>query len=125
VDGKVQYRRLAETALFRSGIERLLDGSKTEHIAVMCAEGEPLDCHRTILIARELVAAGAEVAHILADGSLEAHDDTIRRLMGRLRLLQPALLESPEDLVERAYAEQERRIAYVRNQGAAETGTGS
>jgi hypothetical protein len=65
------------------------------------------------------------VAHILADGLLEVHDDTIRRLMGRLRLLQPALLESPEDLVERAYAEQERRIAYVRNQDAAETGTGS
>lgn len=114
VGGRVQYRRLAENRLFRSGIERLLRGSKTERIAIMCAEGEPLDCHRTILVARELIAAGVDVAHILPDGSLEPHDASIRRLMQRLRLLQPAFFESPEALEDRVYAAQEERIAYVR-----------
>lgn len=115
IDGKVQYRRLADTRLFRMGIERLLKGSKTERIAIVCAEGEPLECHRTILVARELQAAGADVAHILPDGSLEPHAASIRRLMQRLHLLQPAFLESPEDLVERVYSKQEDRIAYVRS----------
>lgn len=117
VAGKVQYRRLAGTELFRAGIARLLEGSKTERIAVMCAEGDPLDCHRTILVARELRAAGADVAHILPDGCLEPHETSIRRLMQRLHLLQPTFLESPEALVERVYAEQEDRIAYVRTSG--------
>lgn len=115
VDDKVQYRRLAATPPFRAGVERLIEGSTRERIAIMCAEGEPLDCHRTILVARELVAAGAEVAHILPDGSLEPHAATIRRLMGRLNMLQPAFFESAEDLEDRVYAAQEDRIAYVRN----------
>lgn len=123
VGGKVQYRRLAETEGFGSALRRLLDGSVKERIAIMCAEGEPLDCHRTILVARELVAAGADVAHILPDGSLESHEATLRRLMGRLKMLQPAFFESAEGLVERVYAEQESRIAYVQAQVADDEGT--
>lgn len=117
VADKVQYRRLAATAKFQAGIDRLAEGRHRERIAVLCAEGEPLDCHRTILVARELIAAGATVSHILPDGSLEPHDATMRRLMQRLHMLQPALLESPEDLLDRVYAEQESRIAYVRSRG--------
>ncbi|MEZ4503018.1 MAG: DUF488 domain-containing protein [Dehalococcoidia bacterium] len=120
VEGRVQYRRLAESKIFQQGIKRLLEGSETQRIAVMCAEGEPLDCHRTILVARELDSAGADVAHILPDGSLEPHQASIRRLMKRLRLLQPAFFESPQGLEDRAYAEQERRIAYVRTSGETE-----
>lgn len=120
VDDKVQYRRLAATPAFRAGIERLIEGSARERIAIMCAEGEPLDCHRTILVARELIAAGAQVAHILPDGSLELHAASVRRLMERLKMLQPAFLESPEGLEDRVYASQEDRIAYVRSAARAE-----
>ena len=113
VDGRVAYRRLAATDTFRQGLARVVEGSGKESIALMCAEGDPLDCHRTILIARELVADGLEVQHILPDGSLEPHVETMRRLLGKLRLLQQGFFDSPESLIERAYAEQEKRIAYV------------
>lgn len=113
VDGRVQYRRLAATDAFKQGLARVIDGSRKERIALMCAEAEPLDCHRTILVTREIVAAGIAVLHVLPNGTLERHADAMRRLLSRLRLLQQGFFESPEQLIERAYAEQEERIAYV------------
>ena len=112
-NGRVQYRSLAETPLFQSGIKRVRDGSKSRRIALMCAEKDPLDCHRAILVARELVASGVDVAHILEDGSLEPHDETMKRLSKQLRLPAQDLFLTSEELEDQAYAAQEQRIAYV------------
>ena len=51
-------------------------------IALMCAEKDPLQCHRTILVSRHLVEQGVDVLHILADGGIESHADVMRRLRG-------------------------------------------
>lgn len=83
VNGKVSYERLAETALFKSGIERVLAGAAKMNIALMCAEAEPLDCHRARLVAPRLVERGAEVRHILRDGTAESHDSVMDRLIAR------------------------------------------
>ena len=117
-NGRVQYRSLAETPLFQSGIKRVRDGSRYRRIALMCSEKDPLDCHRTILVARELVATGVDIAHILEDGSLEPHDETMKRLSEQLRLPAQDLFLTPEELEDRAYAAQERRIAYVEEETA-------
>jgi uncharacterized protein (DUF488 family) len=78
----------------------------------MCAEKEPLDCHRTILVARELTVRGIEVRHILEDGALESHYDTVARLREKLRLPECDLFRSPEEVIEDAYRMQGERIAY-------------
>ena len=109
----MQYRSLAETPLFQSGIKRVRDGSRHKRIALMCAEKDPLDCHRTILVARELVVSGLDVTHILENGSLEPHDETLKRLFEQLRLPTQDLFLTADELEDRAYAVQERRIAYV------------
>ena len=111
--GRVKYRLLAKTPLFRSGIERVRDGSFRRNIALMCAEKDPLDCHRTILVARDLVEAGADVAHILANGQVESHNSAMARLSEQLKLPEPDMVSTAQDLEEQAYAAQERRIAYV------------
>ena len=110
--GRVKYRSIAETPLFRAGIERIRNGCRRCRIALMCAEKDPLVCHRTILVARELVAGGAEVAHILEDGELEPHRATLKRLAGQLRLPIRDLFLTAEELEDRIYAAQEQRIAY-------------
>lgn len=120
--GRVQYRRLAETPEFRSGIERVRAGSATQRIALMCTEREPLNCHRTLLVSRELEARGVPVIHILADGNAEAHRDTIARLFTMLKL-EPDLFRSPSELLDDAYAEQERRIAYTVDAATPESAT--
>ena len=109
-NGVVRYGKLAKTALFRAGIERVLEGSRKMAVALMCAEKEPLECHRTILVARELVELGASVSHIHADGGLESHPDAIDRLRGVLKIPESGLI--PVSL-ETVYAEQEKKIAYA------------
>ena len=112
-NGRVRYDRLARTPLFREGLERVVEGAGRERIALMCAEKEPLDCHRTILVGRSLVGRGVAVAHILADGSLEPHDETMSRLLDSMGLPRGDLLQSREQLIEEALAHRERRIAYA------------
>ena len=112
--GKIQFNRLAQTELFRSGLKRVRDGMKTYTIALMCAEKEPLDCHRTILVSRQLAETGLPIEHIHEDGRLEPHADALIRLARSLNLRESELhlFRSPEDLIADAYALQEKRIGY-------------
>ena len=112
-DGRVRYDRLAQTSLYREGLERVVENARSERIALMCAEKEPLDCHRTLLVGRSLVERGMGVAHILADGALESHDETMDRLLDSLKLPKGDLLQSRRKLIEEALALKERRIAYA------------
>ena len=112
VDGQAVYDRVAELPAFREGLERLERGAADHVIALMCAEREPLDCHRTVLLARQLAARHWHVRHILADGGIEEHTETERRMvrkMGVDPLFDGALTEN--ELIERAYAERGREIA--------------
>lgn len=110
VDGRVSYRRLAATARFRRGIGRLCTGAQRFRVAVMCAEKDPADCHRTILVGRALVRGGVEVRHILADGTVESQSGTLRRLAQRLGIAAD-LLRGPDDLIEEVCRRQSERIA--------------
>ncbi len=112
-EGRVRYDRVARTPLFREGLGRVVEEAARERVALMCAEKEPLACHRTILVGRCLVAEGIAVAHILADGSLEPHDATMDRLLDSLKLPGGDLLQSREALVEEALDATWRRIAYA------------
>ena len=109
-DGRVRYDRLARTPLFREGLEQVAEGSERQRIALMCAEKEPLDCHRTILVGRSLVERGVAVAHIL---SLEPHDETMDRLLATAGLPKGDLLQSRGELIAEALAYRERRIAFT------------
>ena len=92
-NGRVRYDRLAAKPTFESGIERVLHGASEKNIALLCAEKEPLDCHRTLLVARSLTGRGVGVEHILADGSLESHDQTMVRLLEMTGLKQTRLFD--------------------------------
>lgn len=110
--GKVQYDRLANTALFRDGLNRVQEGMKKYRIALMCAEREPLECHRTILVSRHLANLDIEVQHIHADGTLESHKSATKRLLRLHNLHEKEMFRSEEELLVTAYKLQEDRIAY-------------
>lgn len=112
--GRIQYERVSQSGTFRDGIERVLEGSETYAIALLCAEGEPIECHRMLLVGRALVERGARVVHILRDGTLEEHEATLRRLVLKLKLPEHGdLFRSAEDVARDAYARQEAKHAYV------------
>jgi uncharacterized protein (DUF488 family) len=111
--GRVQYRKLSKSPLFREGLERVLRGAQSFHLSLLCAEKEPLVCHRTLLVARELVVVGASVTHIHADGTLEPHSAAMNRLVRILGMDDKDLYRSREEMIADACALQEERIAYV------------
>lgn len=117
--GKVRYDKLAQTALFRQGISRLTAEAAHSRVALMCAEKDPLECHRTILIAPHILAAGFDVQHILADGTLESHADALGRLRRQLDLPEYDLFRSAEDVIEDACRIQAGKIAYAADRGQA------
>lgn len=112
VHGKVQYDLLGRSALFHKGLERVRNGMKDFRLALMCAEKDPLACHRTILVARHLEALGIDVEHILEDGSLESNGKALIRLLHQLHLPEQDLFRTREEVIEEAYRIQSERIAY-------------
>ncbi len=108
--GRVQFERLAETARFKRGIASLARGAQSCRIALMCSEGSPEDCHRSLLIAEQIVNQYAlAVKHILPDGSLETQDRLCNRIAGFD--LQPSMLR--DESMSDALQKQVRKIAYV------------
>ena len=115
-NGSVKYDRLARTELFRSGLDRVERGIATHTISLLCAEKEPLDCHRTILVSRHLEARGVTVVHILEDGRLEPHAQTVARLLASLQEPEADLFRSREEILSEAYEKWGDRIAYTRTE---------
>jgi uncharacterized protein (DUF488 family) len=110
--GKVQYDRLAVQPQFAEGIRRVTEGMTRHRIALMCAEKDPLECHRTLLVARKLYQAGVDIAHIHADGSLEGHRTLESRLLDVCKLPEGDLFKQRDEFVAEAYAIQGERFAY-------------
>ena len=71
-DNRVRYDAVAESDIFRRGLERLLEGAKKYRVAMMCSEGSPAQCHRHLLISRVLEIQGVSVTHVLPDGSTQS-----------------------------------------------------
>ena len=86
---------------------------ETYRIALMCAEKDPVMCHRTILVCRHLREQGIKIKHILEDGSIEENSDTIRRLMQMLKIQETNLFQSTEEIIQSAYDIQSEKIAYA------------
>ena len=115
-EGRIVYDRVAATATFKRGLARVVDGAARHRIALMCAEKEPLECHRTLLVACELDKRGVEVDHIHAGGSLEPHGQAMNRLIDLLLPPDGPLFrqtEPPRDLmIVQAVERQARRIGF-------------
>lgn len=113
-DGVADYEKMAEQPAFKSGIARLLDEAQSQWIAVMCAEADPLDCHRSLLIGRALSRAGADVGHILSTGDIISQTDIEARLLDLAGLGGEGLpfAAGGERLAE-AYRARARKAAYA------------
>jgi uncharacterized protein (DUF488 family) len=119
-DGKARYDLIAQTPWFIAGIERLRKGAATQRIALMCAEKEPLECHRTLLVGVRLRSAEITLSHILADGGLEPHEHTEQRMLRIHNLAEPELFRTAAERLAEAYRRQCERIEYEEDHVAAE-----
>ena len=112
-NGRVVYSRLRQRSEFEKGLERVIAGSQKYELALMCTAKEPLECHRTLLVAQALTEQGVEVSHIHSDSSLETHDGVIHRLLRMHKLDEEDLFRLHHELVSEAILKQEQKIAYT------------
>ncbi len=112
VAGKARYDRIRTLPAFLEGLDRLRRGIKTQRIALLCSEKDPLQCHRTILICRQL-RDEMPIEHILDDGTIEHHAAAETRLLALLGLPEGDLFTSRDEMLARAYDLQAEKIAFV------------
>lgn len=112
VNGTADYELIAKHPKFKRGIQRLQKGLKKYRIVLLCAEKDPVTCHRTILVCKNLKSTDLEINHILEDGKLESHNLTEQRLMKLLKLDHPNLFKTYQQRLEEAYNLQGKKISY-------------
>jgi uncharacterized protein (DUF488 family) len=114
-EGVADYEKMAASPEFEAGIARLIEATERYRVALMCAEPDPLDCHRCLLVARRLVAGSLEVAHILASGEIVAHSQTEERLLKLEGLAEDELfLRTREERLAKAYRLRSNKVAYAK-----------
>jgi len=112
----VDYCARRKSRGFAVGMERVLAELESGDLALMCAEEDPLSCHRFLMICPELVAAGIAPLHIRKGGILETQHAAEDRLLN-LHKMAAVAGESlfPEDrqvALESAYVEQSKKYGF-------------
>jgi uncharacterized protein (DUF488 family) len=122
-DGIADYEAMARQPQFQAGLDRLLDVSAHHRVCLMCAEREPLDCHRCLLVARALAGRGIAVAHILHDGAIEPHQATERRLLSHSGMDDDLFVTGQDARLAAAYRSRARAVAHRAKPGSAGAST--
>jgi len=120
-DGLVDYAARRRTPDFVEGIERALALFRTRVTALMCAEEDPLQCHRFLMICPALLEREVVPVHIRRGGAVETQSEAEDRLLvlhgfddvtstslfvsGREAALQDALVLQSKDFAFRASPE--------------------
>jgi len=126
VDGKAVYEQIAATDAFHEGIQRIQNGLKKHKISLMCAEKDPLTCHRAILVCQHLRHLDIDINHILKNGDIESHEHLEERMLlkhgfkefseaqeAQVSLFSQNGLPTREECLRKAYCLQGDEIAYV------------
>lgn len=113
INGVADYDLISDLPLFQQGLSRVLNGLQKMSIALMCAERDPLTCHRAILVARALKPKVQFIDHIISQDTLESHDDLEIRLLQQYKTDGNDLFATRDELVDKAYKKRGGEIAYA------------
>ncbi len=121
-NGYLDFDLYLKSHEFLGGIERVLAGMRMGYcFSLMCAEKDPINCHRAIMVARGFEEAGSNVQHIRVDGDEKPFLEDQRELERRLLKKQGddpdqiSMLETIEERIARAYQKQNALIGYRMN----------
>ncbi len=120
-EGQLDFEKTMESELFLSGVERIKTGLlKGYIIAFMCAEKNPVDCHRSMLVARYFSENGFHPVHILENGDSIDQARVINLLLdqyypnrNQVSLIPEENFQDEHELYVKAYKMKNREIGYV------------
>jgi uncharacterized protein (DUF488 family) len=122
--GVADYEAMARQPEFRAGLGRVRNAAARSRVCLMCAEREPLDCHRFLLLARRLAEYGLGIGHILHDGSIEPHAATEERLLALTGEGSDLFAAGQSERLAAAYRHRAQAVAYRRTPRAPDRPTG-
>jgi len=111
LSGGGSYETMAAQPDFKEALDRLIAQSTTTTLCLMCAEKDPLDCHRTMLVSRRLAERGVAIEHLLADGRTEPHAAVEDKLLAKQAGAD--LFEDRGQQLARAYTNRERAMKRI------------
>jgi uncharacterized protein (DUF488 family) len=76
-DGLPDAARIAATPGFAADLGLLLEIAAGGPVAILCAEENPANCHRSTLLAPALLDRGARVLHLRHDGTKQPHQEPL------------------------------------------------
>ena len=125
-DGRADFLKIAGSKMFLAGLDNVFKGLAEGHrVALMCAEKDPLDCHRAILVARALSTCGVQAVHILRGGAVRTQAELDDMLLqkyfpegAQLSFAGCGVSQGREEQLKEAYRLRGREIAHVRDAGA-------
>lgn len=120
-EGYCDFEKAILEESFKTGIQRLINGcEKGYNIVLLGAMQDPIRCHRSILVGRELKKHGFKVNHILDDYSLASQSDIEEKLLDkyykdRTQMTIEHLLGTQmtnEEMINESYRKANKEIGY-------------
>lgn len=117
-EGYLDFELFAKSPLFLDGYKKLINSMRQNYrFALMCAEKDPFNCHRAILVSRSFHEAGYKVIHLLPNDRKTTQKEIESRLLekyfpnrNQITLFGDALNE--DDCLLQAYRKRNAEIGY-------------
>ena len=115
-NGVVDYRKRRKSYAFQAGLECVLKELETHVVALLCAEEDPLECHRFLMICPELVLMQVQPLHLRKGSRIETQEAAENRLLqstGFGAVAANTLFpQARADVLEDAYQSQAEKCAF-------------
>lgn len=117
-EGYLDFSRFSHSDSFLQGVEKLCAGMKLGYtFALMCAEKNPISCHRAILVSRAFAQRGYTIIHLLPHGKILTQEEINTQLLDlyfpeRAQLTMFGESTNETELLNRAYEKQNAVIGY-------------
>jgi uncharacterized protein (DUF488 family) len=115
-NGVVDYVARRRAADFLESVNQMLAASRQQNVAMMCAEEDPLHCHRFMLICPAVIERGVIPTHLRRGGVIETQreaEDRLLQLQGFADVTSDSLFTTGrESALEDALRMQSERYAF-------------
>lgn len=111
-DGRLDFPTFTASEQFNEGVEKIKKALSMGYTpCLMCAEKDPINCHRAIMITRALHDSGYSIIHLLPNGEIESQLDIESQLINCLDMFDRLALDE-QHIVEVAYKKKNDEIGY-------------
>lgn len=117
-EGFLDFQKFVKSEKFQEGFKKIeLGMGKGFVFALMCAESDPINCHRNIMVAKEFFEHGYNVVNILKNSKIETQEELEKRLVNlyfkeNQNFLFPEENLSFQDKIKIAYRKRNQAIGF-------------